>query len=380
MRIDKINIFKIVLPFKGDFSISLRKGVTSRIIIVEAIGNKNEMSGYGEGIPIETATGETPESTITSIRRFINENRFPWDLDDISQVWNFVDAFPSGKKNNAAICAIELALLDFLGKHQHTAVIDYFPKSYRADKIHYGAPVTLGDMERNIEICKWIKKIGINHIRIKMGKDFEQNKNALEATRRILGSGCELRIDPNGVWNRDLAFKHLPVIETCKVNIVEEPMMRDEPGFPEFVRLLRSKDIILMACESAPTLEDVKRIAAEGYYQMINVKLCRSGGFRRSLAMIDEIRKGGLSFQIGCTLGESGILSAAGRTLCLLCGDALTLPAECATILSRSASASTCSSRVTMPQEVMRASTPGRRSAISSAVQLRPESFITTSA
>jgi muconate cycloisomerase len=39
--------------------------------------------------------------------------------------------------------------------------------------------------------------------------------------------------------------------------------------------------------------------------------------------MIDEIRKSGLSFQIGCTLGESGILSAAGRTLCLLCGDAV---------------------------------------------------------
>ena len=107
------------------------------------------------------------------------------------------------------------------------------------------------------------------------------------------------------------------------MKIVEEPMMTDEPGFPEFVKLLRSKGMILMACESAPTLEDVKMIVQEGYYQMINVKLCRSGGFRRSLTIIDEIRKSGLSFQVGCTLGESGILSAAGRTLCLLCGDAV---------------------------------------------------------
>ena len=31
----------------------------------------------------------------------------------------------------------------------------------------------------------------------------------------------------------------------------------------------------------------------------------------------------GILFQIGCQLGESGILSAAGRMLCLLCRDAL---------------------------------------------------------
>jgi len=39
--------------------------------------------------------------------------------------------------------------------------------------------------------------------------------------------------------------------------------------------------------------------------------------------MIDYLRRHRISFQIGCHLGESGILSAAGRILCLLCNDAL---------------------------------------------------------
>ena len=39
--------------------------------------------------------------------------------------------------------------------------------------------------------------------------------------------------------------------------------------------------------------------------------------------MIERIRSSGLSFQIGCSLGESGILSAAGRVLSLLCKDAI---------------------------------------------------------
>jgi muconate cycloisomerase len=39
--------------------------------------------------------------------------------------------------------------------------------------------------------------------------------------------------------------------------------------------------------------------------------------------MIDYLRAKGIFFQIGCHLGESGVLSAAGRLLCLLCSDAV---------------------------------------------------------
>jgi len=56
---------------------------------------------------------------------------------------------------------------------------------------------------------------------------------------------------------------------------------------------------------------------------MINVRLSKCGGFRNSLKIIDYLREKNLSFQIGCQLGESGLLSAAGRALSLLCGDAV---------------------------------------------------------
>jgi muconate cycloisomerase len=78
-----------------------------------------------------------------------------------------------------------------------------------------------------------------------------------------------------------------------------------------------------MADESACTLDDVKRLSEQGCYQMINVRLSKCGGFRRSLRTIDYLRDQGLDFQIACHLGESGILSAAGRALSLLCADAV---------------------------------------------------------
>jgi muconate cycloisomerase len=56
---------------------------------------------------------------------------------------------------------------------------------------------------------------------------------------------------------------------------------------------------------------------------MINVRLSKCGGFRKSFRIIHYLRERGIPFQIACQLGESGLLSAAGRILSLLCGDAL---------------------------------------------------------
>ena len=118
MRIDRINVFKIVLPFRGDFSLSFKKGSASEILVVEVIGNQGEIRGYGEGIPVKTVTGETPDSTIPAIARILGEYAFPWKTNHVKQIWEFVDTFPKGKSNNTAICSLELALLDALGKHQ----------------------------------------------------------------------------------------------------------------------------------------------------------------------------------------------------------------------------------------------------------------------
>ena len=323
MRIEKIKIYHLALPFNGEFSISRKKKTYSEIVVLEMIGDASAVRGYGEGAPIQIITGETPLSVIEDILRSVADPSFPWDLEDVSRIWNFVDGFPDGKSHNAAICAMEMALLDALGKYQSRPVMDFFSHAHLAEVVHYGAPVTLGNKERITMLCNWIKAIGITRIRIKMGRSLDQNQHTLETVVSLLGHGCELRIDPNGAWDRDLAFRHLPLIVKHKVNIVEEPMEQDARGFSEFAEALFSEGIILMACESAPTLKDVKRIIDENFYQMINVKLCRSGGFRKAFQIIDHIRKSPVSFQIGCTLGESGILSAAGRALCLLSKDAV---------------------------------------------------------
>jgi len=323
MKINKVTIYRVSFPFVGDFSISRKKGSSANNIVVEVVADKGEIKGYGEGAPIRFVTGETQESAAKSASRFVQKDSFPWKLDNVSQIWDFIDSLPKGKEDNAAICAIEMALLDALGKIQNKPIIHYFSKDFYTGSVYYGAGIPLGNKRRIMELCELIRKLKINQLRIKMDNNFEQNREAVETVKLVFGDDYDLRIDPNGVWDRDLAFKHIPLITKYKVNVVEEPMNYLDPGFIEFVGLLKRHGVTLMACETVCTLEDLERIIKDTYYNMINVKLCRSGGFRRSLRMIERIRSSRLSFQIGCTLGESGILSAAGRALCLLCKDAI---------------------------------------------------------
>lgn len=323
MKIESINIYRVLLHFKGEFSISQLRGFSTNTIIVETVADGGEIRGYGEAVPIEFVTGETPESTFINVVQFCENSSFPWELNDVSQIRDLVQSLPEDKLYSSATSAIEMSLLDAIGKKEKKSIIEYFPHDYYSDSVQYGATITLGDNKRVVELCDLISDLNIKILRIKMGKDLEQDKRSFEIVRSIIGEDCDIRIDPNRAWDRDLAISHLSLVKEYNVKVVEEPMPSDGFGFEELVDMIRSAGAILMACESAPTFKEVEEIVRKGYYQLINVKVGRAGGLLRIFKIIDFLRENGVSFQIGCSLGESGILSAAGRVVCLLCNDAV---------------------------------------------------------
>ena len=323
MKINKIIVHSVNLPFSFQFSHALRERSSVKNIIVEVVAEKGAVKGYGEGAPRSFVTGESQQSSIQSIQRLVKLDHFPWDLDDVSQIWNFIDSLKNEKSQNAATCALETALLDALGKYREKNIIDYFSKDFITDKIFYGAALPIAGKQKIIEICQLIKKMKIKKLKLKMGKDLFKNKELLEAVHFVFGEDYNLKIDVNGVWNHSLALAHEYLIKKHRVKVVEQPMAPDSSELDDFARIMQKADVILMADESACSLSDVEKISSNNYYQMINVRLSKNGGFRNSLRVIEHLRRNGISFQIGCHLGESGILSAAGRILCLLCKDAV---------------------------------------------------------
>jgi L-alanine-DL-glutamate epimerase-like enolase superfamily enzyme len=323
MKINQIKVYKVSLSFKMDFSHALAKGASADNIVVEIIADEGKIKGYGEGTPRRYVTGESQHEAVDYLREIVHENTFPQELRDVSDIWKYVDGLPDEKNYNPAICALETALLDALGQKQQRNIADFFPHDFFISKIYYGGAIPLGNQQKLIELCRLIIKTKINKIKLKVGKDFKKNQAALEVISHEFGDAYDLKIDVNCAWNEELALKHIPLLRKYRVKVVEQPMMPDDPSIAGFAEALKKYGIFLMADESACSFEEVEKIVEEGYFNMINIRLSTLGGFRKSLKVIDYLRKEGLFFQIGCHLGESGILSAAGRILSLLCKDSL---------------------------------------------------------
>ena len=323
MEINEIRIHFVTLPFVGDFSHSLKNGDSSRNVVVEIIAEGGEILGYGEGAPRSYVTGESQESTPQSVGAFLESGFFPWSLQGVSEVWGFVDQLADKREHNAALCGVEVAMLDALGKREGKSIMDYLPKAFASRNVRYGAILPLSNPKRIAKMSRIIRDLGIRRVKVKMGRNLTQNQTTLQTVCSVLDKACQLKVDVNGGWDRETALNHLSLIEEYHVEVVEQPMAPGAPEIAEVSDRLKALDVKIMADESACSFHEVGALVEEGHYNMINVRLSKCGGFRRSLRIIDFLRDKGVPYQVACQLGESGILSAAGRALSLHCKDAL---------------------------------------------------------
>jgi len=68
-----------------------------------------------------------------------------------------------------------------------------------------------------------------------------------------------------------------------------------------------------MADESLVTVSDAEALAAAGACQYFNLRLSKCGGLAPAIEMAGIAEAAGLRYQLGCQVGETAILSAAGR-------------------------------------------------------------------
>ena len=68
-----------------------------------------------------------------------------------------------------------------------------------------------------------------------------------------------------------------------------------------------------MLDESLCSEQDGQEAIASGLCDLFNIRISKCGGFVRSLKLAILAHRYNLGYQLGCQVGETGILSAAGR-------------------------------------------------------------------
>src|SRR5207237_711882 len=139
----------------------------------------------------------------------------------------------------------------------------------------------------------------------------QDDARRLRAVRRRVGAKVQLRVDANEAWPADDAAGHIRALEPFGIDCVEQPVPHAEVGRLAEVR--KQVATPLMLDESLCGMADAERAAAEALCERFNLRLSKCGGFVPTLRLAQFAAAHGLTCQLGCQVGETAVLSAAGR-------------------------------------------------------------------
>ncbi len=273
-------------------------------------------------MPRQYVTGESVEDSLA----FLRDRLLPEALErpfTTGQALGLAGGLVSGQEADshpAAICALETALLDLAGRAQGRPLSAWLGGQARASLTYSGVlPLTsLAALERLLGV---VAALGLNEVKVKAGREDDLERVGL--ARRVLGPEARLRVDANGAWGVDEALAKAESLARLGVESIEQPVpAADLEGLLEVAR--RAAPLVI-ADESLCTLAQARHLAASGARVGFNLRLSKCGGFARTLEILRLARGAGLPCQLGCQVGELGLLSAAGRHFASACPDLLHL-------------------------------------------------------
>src|SRR5918996_2496244 len=318
-RIESVAIYQLRIPFHQAFKHALQSREESDAVIVKITDSEGGV-GFGESLPRSYVTGETTESLIRRIRehlapRILRESFTPgWEtveyLKSVMPDWTRNDdPKTSVVAWNAAFCAVELALLDWSLRRDCCSLADFLPP-VRYEVVYSGV-ISADAPADGAALAKRMARLGIRQIKVKVGTDDDVAR--LEAVREAAGDDVELRADANGAWSADEAIDQLRRLAKFQLRAIEQPVRADN-----LIGMKRVRDesgVPVMADESLETAEQAGRLIELGACDLFNIRISKCGGITGSLAIAKLAHDAGVQIQIGAQVGETGILSAAGRTL-----------------------------------------------------------------
>ena len=318
MRISSACIYSLNIPFVESFRHSLHERNSSDSIVVK-VATECGISGYGEGVPRSYVTGETRKTAVEHVRSELLPRILGAELEGIDPCCAFEymhgllpdsDAETGGADVwNASRCAVELAVIDCLFRIRNASVAAILTPV--SQNITYSAVIGANSIARTEKIAHNCKAAGFKYVKMKVSGDEDSERIAM--VRKILGPSVSIRLDANGAFSLETARQFMASAEEFDIECIEQPVPRGNPI--ELATLRSSSPIPIMADESVVTILDAKELIQKKAVDYFNLRISKCGGLYRTLAIADLARFAGIGIQLGCQVGETAILSAAGRHL-----------------------------------------------------------------
>jgi muconate cycloisomerase len=325
MRIAELAAYHVRIPLKKTIRHASHTRTRNDTLIVRCRLSDGSV-GWGEGLPRSYVTGETIDSVwtqlgATDLRADLGESfaGLPEAITLCGQLQL------SGAPANARDCfgntirsALELGVLDAACRAQGVPLSNVtreVPETagirHSVDRVRYSGAITpmgaFGEMYRALKL----RYYGFHQCKVKVGVAGINDTAALWRIRKVLGPEVALRIDANEAWTCENLEQELAPLLRYDITSVEQPVPHDDVD--RLAALRKRIDVPIMLDESLCSLSDAHRAVERGTCDLFNIRLSKCGGFVNSLQTAAIAHRAGLGYQLGCQVGETGILSAAGR-------------------------------------------------------------------
>ncbi|MCL4187888.1 MAG: dipeptide epimerase [Rhodobacteraceae bacterium] len=281
------------------FTISRGSRTEARVLTVTL--DEGGVQGRGECVPYPRY-GETPEGVAALLAGLVP----PADRTALSR------ALPPGAARNAVDCA----LWDLEARRAGRPV-------WQLAALPAPGPVTtcftlsLDSPERMLAAAA--RNAWRPVLKIKLGTPDDMPR--LEAVRAG-APAARIVVDANEGWTADLYADLAPHLARLGVAVVEQPL----PAGADAMLAEIARPVPVCADESCHDRTSLS--ALKGKYDMVNIKLDKTGGLTEALALRDAARLAGFGVMVGCMVGTSlamapAVLVAQGADLVDLDGPLL---------------------------------------------------------
>jgi muconate cycloisomerase len=314
MTVGKVDIWHLKLAFLLPIKHNLATHEGSENLVVK-VTTEEGLSGYGEGLPRAFVTGETLAGSLAFLTEVLGPRTFqqeftspPALLKSLEESYQELGAV----QYPAAFCAWEMALVDAAGRIFNRSAGDFFGPGLH-ESVTYSAVIPMAPLEQTMQFFQLVKMNRMRYLKLKVGT--EMDIEMLHLAREELGWDLDIRVDANSAWTPTEAVARLKEMKPYKISAVEQPVSKGD--FEGLKEVGKAVGLPIIADESLCHALEAQRLIEMRACQIFNLRLSKCGGLGQTIRIRKMAEKAGMRCQLGCHVGETSILSAAGRHFAL---------------------------------------------------------------
>ena len=274
--------FALTRPFR------IARGVKTAADVITVTIREGDKAGRGEGVPYPryNESVESALAAISEIRPLIEGGAGRDAL---------LEAMPAGAARNAVDCA----LWDLEARLSGRSVAEMIGAP-EPGRIASALTIVIDTPEAMGRAAAAVAQIPL----IKVKVDANDPEAQLRAVRAA-AAAPRLIVDPNESWDRALVEAMQPLLVELRADLLEQPVPAGEDEWLEGF----TPAVPICADEALHVAADLPVIARR--YQVVNVKLDKTGGLTEALAVAKAARERGLGLMTGCMVSSSLAIAPA---------------------------------------------------------------------